>query len=289
MSENEKNGLSVIIPAFNAENTIGKTLTSVVRSLDDIPYEIIIIDDGSSDGTKDIVEEFRINNQLVSLLYIYQGNQGVSAARNNGVNAATYQLISFLDADDIYLKDFKKFYLFAIDNKNRYDFFSSSYFINSKKRIRKHSSKNVFIEFLDNQFFCTNSVIVTKKVFEKERFRIGFKYGEDVDLWLRLIIRYRYIHLNDYFVSEYNFIPKLHDSRYHPFITHSIIELNLSEDESNAVWRRFTRRSNLISSFKRECSVAELLSYKSLVCIAAYCFGEKGYERLWKIKSIIRK
>ncbi|MGE6149165.1 glycosyltransferase family 2 protein [Aeromonas media] len=289
MSEKKRDGLSIIIPAFNAEHTIGRTLTSVVKSLDDILYEIIIVDDGSSDGTKDIVKDFYINNELISLVYLYQENQGVSAARNNGVDAAKYQFISFLDADDTYLTDFKKFYLFAVDNKNSYDFFSSSYFINSKKRIRTYSSDNIFIDFLDNQFFCTNSVIVKKDVFEKEKFRIGFKNGEDIDLWLRLIIRYRYIHLNDYFVSEYNFIPKLHDSRQHPFITHSIIELNLSEEELNAVWRRFTRRRNIISSFKRECSVAELLGYKSLMCIAAYFFGEKGYEKLWKIKNIIKK
>lgn len=289
MSENKRDGLSIIIPAFNAEHTIGLTLTSIVKSLDDIPYEIIIVDDGSSDGTKDIVKDFDIKNELISLVYLYQENQGVSAARNNGVDSAKYQLISFLDSDDTYLTDFKKFYLFAIDNQTNYDFFSSSYFINGKKRIRAYTSDNIFIDFLDNQFFCTNSVIVKKDIFEKEKFRIGFKYGEDIDLWLRLIIKYRYIHLNDYFVSEYNFIPKLHDSRQHPFITHSIIELNLTEEESNAVWRRFTRRSNIISSFKRECSVAELLGYKSLMCIVAYLFGEKGYEKLWKVKNIIKK
>jgi glycosyltransferase involved in cell wall biosynthesis len=87
--------VSVIIPAYNAAKTIEKTLQSVMDQ--DYPsLEIIVIDDGSTDNTKDVVKNFS-----AKINYIYQINSGVSAARNNGYKHAKGDFIQYLDADDI--------------------------------------------------------------------------------------------------------------------------------------------------------------------------------------------
>ncbi len=86
--------ISVVIPAYNAEVFIAETLASVAsQSL--TPVEVIVVDDGSSDGTRGIAEAFGAK-------VIRQPNQGPSAARNTGAAAAVGQWIAFVDADDVW-------------------------------------------------------------------------------------------------------------------------------------------------------------------------------------------
>ena len=89
--------ISVIIPTFNRENTILASVRSVLnQTVDDL--EVLIIDDGSTDRTKTVVEE--ITDPRVR--YIYQENSGACAARNNGIRHAHGQYIAFHDSDDIW-------------------------------------------------------------------------------------------------------------------------------------------------------------------------------------------
>jgi teichuronic acid biosynthesis glycosyltransferase TuaG len=89
---------SVIIPVYNAEAYIGQTLTSVfAQSFSD--FEVIVVDDGSTDNTADRVQTFA--NQA-TLRYLYQANAGPAAARNAGLTLARGQFIAFLDADDLW-------------------------------------------------------------------------------------------------------------------------------------------------------------------------------------------
>ena len=90
--------VSVIIPAFNAEAFLGEALESVFCQTRRV-HEIIVVDDGSSDGTAQVVERF--DRQKVS--YLRQANKGVSAARNLGIDRATGNWLAFLDADDVWL------------------------------------------------------------------------------------------------------------------------------------------------------------------------------------------
>lgn len=90
------NKLSVIIPCHNSGKTIQATLMSILSQTVRCD-EIIVIDDGSQDNTRTIVDQF-----MERVRYIYQDNSGVSAARNRGVDAATSDWIAFCDADDIW-------------------------------------------------------------------------------------------------------------------------------------------------------------------------------------------
>jgi glycosyltransferase involved in cell wall biosynthesis len=90
--------VSVIIPAYNASKYISKTIESVINQ-DYNNLEILIVDDGSIDNTKEIVEWFcKIDHRII---YLYQENRGCSAAKNTGLANATGEFIQYLDADDI--------------------------------------------------------------------------------------------------------------------------------------------------------------------------------------------
>jgi glycosyltransferase involved in cell wall biosynthesis len=91
--------ISVVIPAYNADQFIGRALESIENQTIQ-PNEVIVIDDGSTDGTSLRVEEFARHSALEVVL-VRQTNQGSSAARNNGIRKATGELITFLDADDL--------------------------------------------------------------------------------------------------------------------------------------------------------------------------------------------
>ncbi|MGY3718135.1 glycosyltransferase family 2 protein [Sutcliffiella cohnii] len=96
---NQKPLVSVIIPAYNAEKVIDKTIESVLsQTFSD--FEVIVVNDGSKDRTSDIVQKYTVKDIRVRL--INQLNQGVSAARNKGIKEAKGSYISFLDSDDYY-------------------------------------------------------------------------------------------------------------------------------------------------------------------------------------------
>ena len=89
--------ISLVIPCYNSEQTLGKCLDSVTQQ----SYhhlEIIIVDDGSTDGTSKIYEDFHSKDERIKILK--QQNSGVSKARNKGVEAATAEYICFVDSDD---------------------------------------------------------------------------------------------------------------------------------------------------------------------------------------------
>ncbi|AFZ35719.1 glycosyl transferase family 2 [Stanieria cyanosphaera PCC 7437] len=89
--------VSVIIPTYNCDRYISQAIDSVLQQ-QNCSYEIIVIDDGSSDRTEEILQPY--HDQI---RYLKQINQGVAAARNNGISSAKGQLIAFLDADDYFL------------------------------------------------------------------------------------------------------------------------------------------------------------------------------------------
>jgi glycosyltransferase involved in cell wall biosynthesis len=89
--------ISAVIPAYNRENTVARAIDSAL-SQEYSASEIIVIDDGSTDQTRKVVETY-----CKEVRYVYQTNGGVSAARNRGVNEAKCEWIAFLDSDDYWL------------------------------------------------------------------------------------------------------------------------------------------------------------------------------------------
>ena len=91
--------VSVIVPAFNAGQTLAETIESVLsQTYSDL--ELIVVDDGSRDGTRDVVSAYQRKDARV--VYVWQENAGVSAARNRGLHLSRGEYVSILDADDLW-------------------------------------------------------------------------------------------------------------------------------------------------------------------------------------------
>jgi len=91
--------VSVIVPTYNRKNIVSKAIDSVLSQTYS-HYEIIVVDDGSTDQTKETLRPY-----LHKIKYIYQENKGVSAARNTGINSSKGEWIAFLDSDDCWLPE----------------------------------------------------------------------------------------------------------------------------------------------------------------------------------------
>jgi glycosyltransferase involved in cell wall biosynthesis len=89
------NNVSVIVPAFNSSTYIGETIQSVLEQTHSA-LEILVIDDGSTDNTADVVRRYPVR-------YFCQQNAGPSAARNTGIANARGEFIAFLDSDDLWI------------------------------------------------------------------------------------------------------------------------------------------------------------------------------------------
>ena len=178
--------ISIIMPAFNSGDFIKESIQSVLNQSYE-NFELLIIDDGSTDNTCDIAALF-LHDKRVQLLT--QSNQGVSAARNYAVSKSQGMWLAFLDSDDIWLSN-KLTEQFIETKGYNWSITDSYYFgrddINGKKRSELSVIKedNVFSDLLLENFITTSTVLLTKEVFLNfGQFDQNLKALEDWKLWL---------------------------------------------------------------------------------------------------------
>lgn len=186
---------SVVIPLYNKANYIESAIASVCNQTW-AATEIIIVDDGSTDGGADIVRGLNIP----ALRLIVQLNSGVSAARNQGIEAATQPYIAFLDADDAYEPDFLAAIARLIGKFPHAKMFCTGYnlvdLLGQRTEVL-HPSIPQHQECLVSDFytawckrsFTSSSAIVVRRddlVAQNPPFPVGERLGEDQDLWFRL-------------------------------------------------------------------------------------------------------
>ena len=189
--------ISVIIPAYNAQEYISRTLNSVVtQSLP--PLEIIVIDDGSTDNTDKITQSFGDK-----ITYIRQENQGVAAARNLGIAMASAQWVAFLDSDDEWLPDKLQKQTDILKHNPELNWAASNFIkclckdnrkepvINTEKAQKLLADKDYFPDFFPAQIQSTpawtGTVIARKETLIKAGpFRKEASPAEDIDLWWRI-------------------------------------------------------------------------------------------------------
>jgi len=177
--------ISVVIPTYNRQAFIKKAILCVLNQTVNID-EIIVIDDGSTDDTKKIIQDLDIK-------YIYQENKGVSSARNAGIKAAKNEWIAFLDSDDIW-NETKIEEQIAFHDKNPHILLSHTdeLWIRNDKVInqKKHQQKPSGFCFLDNLPACKigpSTVMMHKDLFDVVGlFDEDLTVCEDYDLWLRI-------------------------------------------------------------------------------------------------------
>lgn len=186
---------SVIIPLYNKADHIAKSVSSVFQQ-DFKDYELIIVDDGSSDGSGDIAMKAI---QGTNTLIIRQSNQGVSTARNNGVANSHGDYICFLDADDWWDSEFLSEMDALIERCPDAGIYGLGYYYvkNGKARQRvicKDGYINYFKVYSDNMQMPLSSISVAipRPVFvQSGGFSKKLKLGEDFKLWAMIATRHR--------------------------------------------------------------------------------------------------
>jgi glycosyltransferase involved in cell wall biosynthesis len=188
--------VSVIIPAYNAGECIGRAIESVLgQSYSD--YEIVVVDDGSTDNTADIVRQYGDK-----VRYVHQKNAGVAVARNAGIAVARGDWIAFLDADDEWLPNKLKAQMdllarnpelrWCASNRYQSDGRHRAVVVNVE-RVKKCLAGR---DFFQNYFAAavsrvcniqTSSVVVRKRIFAQlGGFEPSRAQGEDFDMWIRI-------------------------------------------------------------------------------------------------------
>lgn len=183
--------ISVVIPVYNRPEMVVRAIESV-RSQTLSPYEIVVVDDGSTDRTPAVLRKY---DSLIRSLRT--PNRGVAAARNAGVAIAEGEWIAFLDSDDMW--DPKKLEIQSAFHKTHPDILIShtaEIWIKRGRRIfqKRHHEKPQGWCFYENLPFCKiapSSVMIARTLFEKMGgFDETFRICEDYDLWLRITRSY---------------------------------------------------------------------------------------------------
>ena len=183
--------VSVIIPSFNRASVLPRALDSVLAQTHEAA-EIIVVDDGSSDGTNALVER-----DYPSVNLLTQGNQGVSSARNAGASVSSGEWLAFLDSDDEWLPEKLSHQLAcARDNPHISLIHSDEIWIRRGVRVnqmRKHrkSGGQIFEYCLPRCVISPSAVMMSKALFDRlGGFDEDFPACEDYDLWLRVCHQY---------------------------------------------------------------------------------------------------
>ncbi|SHN31763.1 Glycosyl transferase family 2 [Cyclobacterium lianum] len=175
---------SIVIPLFNKKKFICRALDSVFEQRFK-EFEVIVVDDGSTDGGGDLVEE----QYKEKVKLIRQENQGVSCARNKGIQEAKYAYIAFLDADDYWHPDYLGFVSKVIEENPKVGIIGCHYdpyqLVNEPK-LTYFRLENYFKKAVHNTRFFTSATCIKKEFFENQPgFDSNLKLGEDIDVWLR--------------------------------------------------------------------------------------------------------
>lgn len=205
--------ISVIIPCYNKEYFIEETLKSVLnQTYIKAILEIIVVDDGSKDNTAQIVKRMAADHPAI--LYIYQENGGVSAARNTGINMCRAPFIAFLDGDDLWESDKIEIHCNYINLYPETGLFYTNFyrFLYQQNKIiavkvipYQHNEQNLLFKFVAKGApVIPSTVLIKKECFDKVGlFDTSLKHGgEDIDMWLRIATHYSFQHINDFLIKK---------------------------------------------------------------------------------------
>ena len=196
--------ISVIIPTFNRRHTLKRAISSVLNQTLK-PVEIIVVDDGSTDGTDEWLQLYHPSIKLIS-----QSNSGVSSARNIGIQHAQTDWISLLDSDDEWLKDkLEKQVNILLKNSNILFCHTDEIWVRNGVRVnqgKKHQKYGgmIFENCLDICRISPSSSLFHRSLLDD----VGFfdeelKVCEDYDLWLRITVKYPVLYLDEPLIIKY--------------------------------------------------------------------------------------
>lgn len=176
--------ISVILPIYNGEQYLLEAIQSVTSQNFSIT-EILIVDDGSTDGTSRLIKQLDID---IPIRYFYQENKGPAFARNVGIKNATGDWLCFIDSDDIWPHDKIKSTLEFLKHNSEVDVLwgMTKFFFESKELKSKYLRSEIAEDPLFNTYL--GAAFFRKDVFDKVgNFDITLKYCEDLDWYLRAL------------------------------------------------------------------------------------------------------
>ena len=178
--------LSVIVPVYNQEKYIARCLRSLVRqSMDRKEYEIIVINDGSTDKTSKILEQF---SEYITLIEI-EKNCGLPATLNKGIKKSLSKYMVRVDSDDYVNEDFLKFLYSFISQNNNFDAVSCDYFlVDDKEEILSRENS-------ENKPIGCGIIFKSQQILELGLYDENLLLHEDIDLRKRFEKKYKVIRL----------------------------------------------------------------------------------------------
>ena len=196
--------VSVIIPTFNRSHDLGRAIQSVVDQTF-FDWELIVVDDGSSDDTPSVVRQFSDER----IRFVQQQRAGVSSARNRGIGLTERPWVAFLDSDDYWQPTKLKRQLDSL--AHRPDFgvcYTNEIWIRRGRRVnqrKKHRKRGgwIYEHCLPLCIISPSSVLLRRRLLERDGgFDESFPVCEDYELWLRLTARHPVLFLDEPLITK---------------------------------------------------------------------------------------
>ena len=196
--------ISVVIPTYNRRQTIGRSIDSVLNQTL-FPSEIIVVDDGSTDGTSDYIQ-----SNFPSIKLLSQPNKGVSAARNMGIKSADANWIALLDSDDEWFSQKLEKQVLALSQNpdvklchTEEIWFRNGVHVNQMKKHQKYGG-HIFSKCLNICRISPSSVLFHQSLLDDVGyFDKDLKVCEDYDLWLRITAKYPVLYIDEPLLKKY--------------------------------------------------------------------------------------
>ncbi|PWK18209.1 glycosyltransferase family 2 protein [Xanthomarina spongicola] len=278
---------SIIIPLFNKEAYIKNTLLSVFnQSFKD--FEVIIVNDGSTDNSLNIVDTFK--DERIKIFS--KTNEGVSAARNFGFTKASGKFLTFLDADDIWEETFLEQVFKLINNYPEEHVFATALNIRTEKgsyyatynnlnlNINEIAVLDYFQYSLDHSILhCASSVFSREVINTIGEFNKTLNTSEDTDYWIRIGLKYPIVFLNK------------------PLATHQVVENGLTKSNrkrfksidyssykalNQSVYFNEYINKNMFASALKYRLVGDIESFRKLK--SDIDFGKLNFKQKWLLK-----
>ena len=196
--------ISVIVPVFNRQELLGRALRSIERQTAAV-HQVIVVDDGSTDATADVVR-----NQFPNFELLQQPNRGVSSARNAGVQAATGDWVALLDSDDEWLPQKIEHQTRALLQAPQMRLcHTDEIWVRNGVRVnpmKKHQKRggHIFEHCLPLCCMSPSSVVMRRDVFEETGlFDEALPACEDYDYWLRFCAEHPVLYLDEPLLKKY--------------------------------------------------------------------------------------
>jgi glycosyltransferase involved in cell wall biosynthesis len=272
---------SIIIPAYNREHLIEETIKSVINQ-SYTNWECVVVDDGSTDNTKNVILSLSENDNRIK--YIYQKNAERSAARNNGVKNAIGEYICFLDSDDFYLNNhLENLYDSILINNHRIGLYVTG-FTTLSRGIETFPEINLIDDFENITKFVFFSGIIPARVCGNKKIFVEFNFDEDITIVEDTVLWSRITQVYPIFQLEMSSIV---------YVLHDSNSINLNSKTSmtklkglkimtvryQSIWNELSRKEKNKIISDAEFKLAQSFLYEN----------NKKYGMFWLLKSLITK